>query len=103
MISGVPNNLVEKRNFLNAKIEVLFFPLSINLFMKHSETFFKSSPEKREEETFLTMEEGLCGDEEGSGAHPQQHNELQEPEAEGQTKWSNQILIVLGALLYSIQ
>lgn len=32
------------------------------------------------------MEEGLCGDEEGGGAHPQQHNELQEPEAEGQTK-----------------
>lgn len=29
------------------------------------------------------MEEGLGGDEEGGGAHPQQRDELQEPEAEG--------------------
>lgn len=30
------------------------------------------------------MEEGLCWDEEGSGAHPEQRDELQEPEAAGQ-------------------
>lgn len=28
------------------------------------------------------MEEGLSGDEEGGSAHPQQRDELQEPEAE---------------------
>lgn len=27
------------------------------------------------------MEEGLCWDEEGSGAHPEQRDQLQEPEA----------------------
>lgn len=32
------------------------------------------------------MEEGLCWDEEGSGAHPEQCDELQEPEAAGQHK-----------------
>ncbi len=30
------------------------------------------------------MQEGLCWDEEGSGAHPEQRDELQEPEAVGQ-------------------
>ena len=29
----------------------------------------------------LTVEEGLCRDEEGRGAHPEQRDELQEPEA----------------------
>lgn len=34
----------------------------------------------------LTMQEGLCWDEEGSRAHPEQGDELQEPEAVGQHK-----------------
>lgn len=40
------------------------------------------------------MEEGLCGDEEGGGAHSQQHDELQEPEAEIFTR-PNKVLVVL--------
>lgn len=49
---------------------------------KHPSKPFLRSDGRREEE-FLTVEEGLGGDEEGGGAHPQQHDELQEPEAEG--------------------
>lgn len=32
----------------------------------------------------LTVQEGLCWDEEGSGTHPKQSDELQEPEAAGE-------------------
>lgn len=35
------------------------------------------------------MQEGLCGDEEGSGAHPEQRDELQEPEA----GWKNRAAV----------
>lgn len=38
------------------------------------------------------MEEGLCGDEEGGGAHPQQHYKLQEPEAESWTRPSKELV-----------
>lgn len=37
-------------------------------------------------EKFLTMQEGLCWDEEGSSAHSQQCDELKEPEAEKRKK-----------------
>ena len=36
------------------------------------------------EEVSLTVQEGLCGDEEGSSAHSQQGDELQKPEPVGQ-------------------
>lgn len=39
------------------------------------------------------MEEGLCRDEEGSGAHPEQRDELQEPEAENRHRRQREIKV----------
>lgn len=58
----------------------------------------KTPQESWEEKKFLTMEEGLCGDEEGGGAHPQQHDELQEPEAEIFTRPKQSVSLIRRSL-----
>lgn len=54
--------------------------------IKAAQTEIRNHHYHSDRKQFLTMEEGLCWDEEGSGAHPEQCDEFQEPEAAGQHK-----------------
>lgn len=52
------------------------------IFIQEHHPNIKTVVDQNHVVSVLTVEEGLGGDEEGGGAHPQQRDELQEPEAE---------------------